>query len=83
MALCEVYWDHQIPLPKLVVSRAKVTVAVVALLCFVNSYDGEFVFDDSEAIVNNKVQHLRVFHTTHAHIHPSQGSLVVKSTCSA
>ncbi|KAG7467091.1 hypothetical protein MATL_G00149650 [Megalops atlanticus] len=25
-----------------------------ALLCFMNSYDGEFVFDDSEAIINNK-----------------------------
>uniref|UniRef100_A0A8C7XS29 dolichyl-phosphate-mannose--protein mannosyltransferase n=1 Tax=Oryzias sinensis TaxID=183150 RepID=A0A8C7XS29_9TELE len=34
--------------------QAKVTVALVALLCFCNSYDGEFVFDDSEAIVNNK-----------------------------
>lgn len=55
MALCEVYWDHQIPLPKLFLTHAKVTVALVALLCFINSYDGEFVFDDSEAIVNNKV----------------------------
>lgn len=25
-----------------------------AVLCFVNSYDGRFVFDDAEAIVNNK-----------------------------
>uniref|UniRef100_A0A3P8UZS6 dolichyl-phosphate-mannose--protein mannosyltransferase n=1 Tax=Cynoglossus semilaevis TaxID=244447 RepID=A0A3P8UZS6_CYNSE len=50
----EVYWDHQIPLPKLPPVQAKVTVALVALLCFINSYDGEFVFDDSEAIVNNK-----------------------------
>uniref|UniRef100_A0A7N8XU38 dolichyl-phosphate-mannose--protein mannosyltransferase n=1 Tax=Mastacembelus armatus TaxID=205130 RepID=A0A7N8XU38_9TELE len=54
MALAEVYWDHQIPLPKLAAVQAKVTVALVALLCFINSYDGEFVFDDSEAIVNNK-----------------------------
>uniref|UniRef100_A0A3Q2UAV0 dolichyl-phosphate-mannose--protein mannosyltransferase n=1 Tax=Fundulus heteroclitus TaxID=8078 RepID=A0A3Q2UAV0_FUNHE len=54
MALPEVYWDPHIPLPKLGPARAKVTVAVVALLCFINSYDGEFVFDDSEAIVNNK-----------------------------
>uniref|UniRef100_A0A8C9X556 dolichyl-phosphate-mannose--protein mannosyltransferase n=1 Tax=Sander lucioperca TaxID=283035 RepID=A0A8C9X556_SANLU len=43
-----------IPLPKLAPVQAKVTVALVALLCFINSYDGEFVFDDSEAIVNNK-----------------------------
>lgn len=55
MALSEVYWDRQIPLPKLSLTHAKVTVALVALLCFINSYDGEFVFDDSEAIVNNKV----------------------------
>lgn len=55
MTLSEVYWDHQIPLPKLPPVQAKVTVALVALLCFINSYDGEFVFDDSEAIVNNKV----------------------------
>uniref|UniRef100_A0A3B4ZNR6 dolichyl-phosphate-mannose--protein mannosyltransferase n=1 Tax=Stegastes partitus TaxID=144197 RepID=A0A3B4ZNR6_9TELE len=54
MALTEVYWDHHIPLPKLAPIQAKVTVALVALLCFINSYDGEFVFDDSEAIVNNK-----------------------------
>lgn len=55
MALTEVYWDRQIPLPKLAPIQAKVTVALVSLLCFINSYDGEFVFDDSEAIVNNKV----------------------------
>uniref|UniRef100_A0AAQ5X754 dolichyl-phosphate-mannose--protein mannosyltransferase n=1 Tax=Amphiprion ocellaris TaxID=80972 RepID=A0AAQ5X754_AMPOC len=54
MALTEVYWDHHMPLPKLAPIQAKVTVALVALLCFINSYDGEFVFDDSEAIVNNK-----------------------------
>lgn len=55
MALSEVYWDRHIPLPKLAPIQAKVTVALVSLLCFINSYDGEFVFDDSEAIVNNKV----------------------------
>ena len=55
MGLCEVHWDPQIPLPKLTSVQAKVTVALVALLCFISSYDGEFVFDDSEAIINNKV----------------------------
>lgn len=55
MASSEVYWDHRILLPRLAPVQAKVTVALVALLCFMNSYDGEFVFDDSEAIVNNKV----------------------------
>lgn len=26
---------------------------MILSLCFVNSYDGDFVFDDTEAIVNN------------------------------
>lgn len=55
MASCEVYWDRHIPLPNLAPLQARAAVALVALLCFGNSYDGEFVFDDSEAIVNNKV----------------------------
>ena len=55
MAPFDVYWDHHIPLPKLPPLKAKITVATVALLCFINSYDGDFVFDDSEAIINNKV----------------------------
>uniref|UniRef100_A0A8C6SMQ6 dolichyl-phosphate-mannose--protein mannosyltransferase n=1 Tax=Neogobius melanostomus TaxID=47308 RepID=A0A8C6SMQ6_9GOBI len=54
MTLSEVHWDRLIPLPKLSPLQAKVTVIVVALLCFINSYNGDFVFDDSEAIVNNK-----------------------------
>ncbi|XP_055086621.1 protein O-mannosyl-transferase TMTC4 isoform X1 [Periophthalmus magnuspinnatus] len=54
MTLSEVFWDRHIPLPKLSPLLAKVCVGVLALLCFINSYDGEFVFDDSEAIVNNK-----------------------------
>ena len=61
MALTEVYWDQHIPLPQLAPVPAKVTVALVALLCFINSYDGEFVFDDSEAIINNKVSLLFLF----------------------
>lgn len=55
MALSEVYWDRHIPLPKLAPVQARLTVSLLALLCFLNSYDGEFVFDDSEAIINNKV----------------------------
>ncbi|XP_067111249.1 protein O-mannosyl-transferase TMTC4 isoform X3 [Osmerus mordax] len=54
MAPCEVYWDHHIPVPTLVPVHAKLGVALLALLCFLNSYDGDFVFDDSEAIINNK-----------------------------
>ncbi|XP_061580646.1 protein O-mannosyl-transferase TMTC4 [Cololabis saira] len=54
MALTEVYWDQHIPLPNLAPLQARSVVALLALLCFINSYDGEFVFDDSEAIINNK-----------------------------
>nr|XP_057937187.1 protein O-mannosyl-transferase TMTC4 [Doryrhamphus excisus]XP_057937189.1 protein O-mannosyl-transferase TMTC4 [Doryrhamphus excisus]XP_057937190.1 protein O-mannosyl-transferase TMTC4 [Doryrhamphus excisus] len=54
MALSEVSWDKDVPLPRLGPVQAKITVGLVALMCFINSYDGEFVFDDSEAIINNK-----------------------------
>ncbi|XP_077584133.1 protein O-mannosyl-transferase TMTC4 [Stigmatopora nigra] len=54
MVLSEVEWDQKVPLPRIDGIQAKVTVGLVALLCFINSYDGEFVFDDSEAIINNK-----------------------------
>ncbi|XP_064167934.1 protein O-mannosyl-transferase TMTC4 isoform X2 [Anguilla rostrata] len=54
MVLSELNWDHHVPLPKLTHSQARVLVCLAALLCFMNSYDGEFVFDDSEAIINNK-----------------------------
>lgn len=60
MASCEVYWDRHVPLPKLAPLQAKAAVALASLLCFINSHDGEFVFDDSEAIVNNKVIPLAV-----------------------
>lgn len=31
-----------------------ITLITIASLCFLNSYDGDFVFDDSEAIINNE-----------------------------
>uniref|UniRef100_A0A673K3D4 dolichyl-phosphate-mannose--protein mannosyltransferase n=2 Tax=Sinocyclocheilus TaxID=75365 RepID=A0A673K3D4_9TELE len=54
MVLSEPYWDHHIPLPKLGPLYSRLVTAFVALICFINSYDGDFVFDDSEAIINNK-----------------------------
>ncbi|XP_067300108.1 protein O-mannosyl-transferase TMTC4 isoform X2 [Pseudorasbora parva] len=54
MVLSEPYWDHHIPLPKLGTLHSRLVTAFVALICFINSYDGDFVFDDSEAIINNK-----------------------------
>uniref|UniRef100_F1MAQ6 Protein O-mannosyl-transferase TMTC4 n=3 Tax=Rattus norvegicus TaxID=10116 RepID=F1MAQ6_RAT len=53
MAELDADLDHIIPsvLPPF---WAKLVVGFVSLLCFARSYDGDFVFDDSEAIVNNK-----------------------------
>ncbi|XP_046569570.1 protein O-mannosyl-transferase TMTC4-like [Haliotis rubra] len=47
-------WDDVLPVPKLSFSVASVLVFCLAVLCFANSYDGEFVFDDLWAITNNK-----------------------------
>ncbi|XP_059985109.1 protein O-mannosyl-transferase TMTC4 isoform X1 [Lagenorhynchus albirostris] len=47
--------DHIIPSSILPPLWAKLLVGFVSLVCFARSYDGDFVFDDSEAIVNNKV----------------------------
>lgn len=55
MVLSEPHWDQHIPLPKLGLFHSRLVTAFVALICFINSYDGDFVFDDSEAIINNKV----------------------------
>ncbi|XP_026857176.2 protein O-mannosyl-transferase TMTC4 isoform X1 [Electrophorus electricus] len=54
MVLCEPHWDNHVPLPKLRPLQSRLLVALVGLICFINSYDGDFVFDDSEAIINNK-----------------------------
>ncbi|MGH0165084.1 UNVERIFIED_CONTAM: hypothetical protein FKN15_048434 [Acipenser sinensis] len=54
MVQSEVHLDHHIALPQLPRYQAQILVALVAFFCFGNSYDGDFVFDDSEAIVNNK-----------------------------
>ncbi|XP_075210091.1 protein O-mannosyl-transferase TMTC4-like [Lycorma delicatula] len=47
-------WDYFVPVPCL--SRTKYILLIVLLSvgCFIISIDGQFVFDDSEAIVNNK-----------------------------
>ncbi|XP_065752054.1 protein O-mannosyl-transferase TMTC4 isoform X2 [Phocoena phocoena] len=47
--------DHIIPSSILPPLWAKLLVGFVSLVCFARSYDGDFVFDDSEAVVNNKV----------------------------
>ncbi|VDI71048.1 Hypothetical predicted protein, partial [Mytilus galloprovincialis] len=47
-------WDDVIPLPRLSFKRSAWIVFTLAVLCFANSYDGDFVFDDSEAVTGNK-----------------------------
>ncbi|XP_005995551.1 protein O-mannosyl-transferase TMTC4 isoform X2 [Latimeria chalumnae] len=54
MLQSELHLDRNLPVPQLPHYQAKIVVALLALICFANSYNGEFVFDDSEAIINNK-----------------------------
>ncbi|KAJ8787300.1 hypothetical protein J1605_005886 [Eschrichtius robustus] len=54
MAEWDANLDHIIPSSVLPPLWAKLLVGFVSLVCFARSYDGDFVFDDSEAIVNNK-----------------------------
>ncbi|XP_035412975.1 protein O-mannosyl-transferase TMTC4 isoform X3 [Cygnus atratus] len=54
MAQAEPNLDHDISWVLLPSYWAKIVVALISFLCFANSYDGDFVFDDSEAIINNK-----------------------------
>ena len=46
-------WDSSLPLPTLFFPSAAGVVFLFAVSCFVNSYQGDFVFDDSEAILSN------------------------------
>ncbi|XP_045129547.1 protein O-mannosyl-transferase TMTC4-like isoform X4 [Portunus trituberculatus] len=46
-------WDQDVPAPELPYLVAALLVGLCAGVCFVNSLFGDFVFDDSEAIVNN------------------------------
>lgn len=46
--------DQDIPLFYLSKFWAKCLVGLLSFVCFANSYNGNFVFDDSEAIINNK-----------------------------
>lgn len=46
--------DSDLPVPNLSFGLASTLVTCVSVLCYYNSCKGEFVFDDSEAIVANK-----------------------------
>ncbi|KAJ4428113.1 hypothetical protein ANN_24127 [Periplaneta americana] len=47
-------WDSALPFPRVPTSLSVILVGAAAVVCYVNSLDGGFVFDDSEAIVNNE-----------------------------
>ncbi|XP_038050307.1 protein O-mannosyl-transferase TMTC4-like isoform X1 [Patiria miniata] len=47
-------WDINIPIPKLSVRNSSFLVASLSLLCYLNSCYGDFVFDDTEAVLSNK-----------------------------
>ena len=47
-------WDAHIPIPMLGRTAASALVFLLAVSCFIVSHDADFVFDDSEAILNNK-----------------------------
>ncbi|KAL4219888.1 Protein O-mannosyl-transferase tmtc4 [Mactra antiquata] len=42
-----------IPIPRLKFRYAAAVVFIISVVCFIISYDGDFVFDDSEAITGN------------------------------
>ena len=48
------HWDETLPVPKLSVPAASSTVFLAGVLCFANSINAGFVFDDAGAIINNK-----------------------------
>uniref|UniRef100_A0A131XZU2 dolichyl-phosphate-mannose--protein mannosyltransferase n=2 Tax=Ixodes ricinus TaxID=34613 RepID=A0A131XZU2_IXORI len=47
------YWDRALPVPPWALRLGPCLVVVASLACFANSVSGDFVFDDSEAVVNN------------------------------
>lgn len=46
--------DSHLPIPLLSFNLAAIIVSVAAFICFWNSCNGDFVFDDSEAVIGNK-----------------------------
>ncbi|XP_054708383.1 protein O-mannosyl-transferase TMTC4-like [Uloborus diversus] len=48
-----VSWDDSLPVPTCVLPWSTWIVFFASVFCFYNSLNGEFVFDDSEAVINN------------------------------
>lgn len=47
------HWDRALPVPPWALRLGPCLVVAASLACFANSVSGDFVFDDSEAVVNN------------------------------
>lgn len=47
-------WDSSLPFPRVPTSLSVILVGTAGVICYINSLDGGFVFDDSEAIINNE-----------------------------
>ncbi|XP_050432156.1 protein O-mannosyl-transferase TMTC4-like [Adelges cooleyi] len=47
------YWDSLLPFPALPGWASVLTVGLLSIVCYSATYKGTFVFDDSEAVVNN------------------------------
>lgn len=46
-------WDESLPVPSFILPWSSWIIFIVSVLCFGNSIYGDFVFDDSEAVINN------------------------------
>lgn len=67
-------YDDHIPVPRVPIGVASVVVFLVGVACFVNSYDADFAFDDSEAIINNKDINPDVINISEVFLHDFWGS---------
>lgn len=67
-------YDDHIPIPRVPIGVASVVVFLVGVACFVNSYDADFAFDDSEAIMNNKDINPDVINISEVFLHDFWGS---------
>ncbi|GBL75293.1 Transmembrane and TPR repeat-containing protein 4 [Araneus ventricosus] len=46
-------WDDSLPVPSCILPWSSWIIFFISVVCYGNSINGEFVFDDSEAVINN------------------------------
>ncbi|GIY68311.1 protein O-mannosyl-transferase TMTC4 [Caerostris extrusa] len=46
-------WDDSLPIPSCILPWSSWIIFFISIICYGNSINGEFVFDDSEAVINN------------------------------